>query len=108
MPSLLHLQKDGVLEKHQLEGNDPSTRSFNRTVVIARIAKLYVASTIYEDLKVQSGSHSTVIAAISDLVHRLSEFGFTNMRTRLNFRGKAYLAEKKPWVDHYPTDTAQS
>ncbi|HIN33848.1 MAG TPA: hypothetical protein EYN18_03435 [Nitrospirales bacterium] len=102
MPSLLHLQKEGVLEKHQLEGNDPSTRSFNRTVVIARTAKRYVASTIYEDLKVQSDPHSTVAAAIADLVHQLHGFGFTNMRTRLNFRGKRYLAEKEPWVDHQP------
>ena len=75
MPSLLHLQKEGVLEKHQLEGNDPSTRSFNRTVVIARTAKRYIASTIYEDLKVQSDPHSTVAAAIENLVHRLHEFG---------------------------------
>lgn len=103
MPSLLHLQKEGVLEKHQLEGNDPSTRSFNRTVVIARIAKRYVASIIYEDLKVQSDPLSTIAAAIADLVHRLREFGFTNMRTRVNFRGKRYLAEKEPWVDHQPT-----
>ncbi len=103
MPSLLHLQKEGVLEKHQLEGNDPSTRSFNRTVVIARTAKRYVASIIYEDLKVQSDPLSTVSAAIADLVHRLREFGFTNMRTRVNFRGKRYLAEKEPWVDHQPT-----
>ena len=103
MPSLLHLQKEGVLEKHQLEGNDPSTRSFNRTVVIARIAKRYVASIIYEDLKVQSDPLSTIAAAMADLVHRLHEFGFTNMRTRVNFRGKRYLAEKEPWVDHQPT-----
>ena len=103
MPSLLHLQKEGVLEKHQLEGNDPSTRSFNRTVVIARTSKRYVASTIYEDLKVQGDPHSTIAAAVADLVHRLQGFGFTNMRTRLNFRGKRYLAEKEPWVDHQPT-----
>ena len=102
MPSLLHLQKEGVLEKHQLEGNDPSTRSFNRTVVIARTAKRYVASTIYEDLKVQSDPHSTVTAAIVNLVHQLHGFGFVNMRTRLNFRGKSYLAEKEPWIDHQP------
>lgn len=102
MPSLLHLQKEGVLEKHQLEGNDPSTRSFNRTVVIARLAKRYVASIIYEDLKVQSDPHSTIAAAMADVVHRLREFGFTNMRTRVNFRGKRYLAEKEQWVDHQP------
>ncbi len=103
MPSLLHLHKEGVLEKHQLEGNDPSTRSFSRTVVIARMAKRYVASTIYEDLKVNSEPHSTVSAAIENLVNQLRKFGFTNMRTRLNFRGKRYFAEKEPWVDHLPT-----
>ena len=102
MSSLLHLRKEGIIEKHQLEGNDPSARSFNRTVVIARAAKRYVASTIYEDLKVQSDPHSTVAAAIEDLVGQLHGFGFTSMRTRLNFRGKHYLAEKEPWVNHQP------
>jgi hypothetical protein len=38
------------------------------------------------------------------LVDKLRELGFRRMRTRPNFKGKRYLAEKETWVD-YP-DTA--
>ena len=37
---------------------------------------------------------------LTALVDRLRSLGFRRMRTRLNFRGKRYLAEKETWIDY--------
>jgi len=34
------------------------------------------------------------------VVEKLQQLGFTKMRTRPNFRGQRYLAEKETWVDY--------
>jgi len=56
-------------------------------------------------LTVEGQTHSTVGAAVRSVVDKLREFGFRRMRTRPNFKGRRYLAEKETWID-YP-DTSQ-
>ncbi len=89
-----------IVEKHQLEGTDPSARSFNRVVVVKHVNRGYTASMMYEALVTESGIDQTVGGAIKDIVDKLQHLGFTQMRTRLNFKGQKYLAEKESWVEY--------
>lgn len=93
-------QKDGVVERHQIEGNDPSDRYFSRAVLVSRVAQGYVSKVTYEALTVEGPSCSTISGAVSSVVGKLRELGFRRMRTRPNFRGKRYLAEKETWVEY--------
>jgi hypothetical protein len=38
--------------------------------------------------------------AVKELIEKLQDFGFTRLRTRPNFKGNRYLAEKETWVDY--------
>lgn len=96
----LLFKKEGLIEKHQIEGVDPSERYFNRAVLVNRTPTGYAAKVMYEAFTVEGQSHSTIAAAVSDVVSRLRGFGFTKMRTRANFKGTKYLAEKETWVEY--------
>src|SRR5215216_2210202 len=78
-------KRDGLVEKHQLEGVDPSDRYFNRAVLVNRTSSGYAAKVMYEALTVEGGSHSTIEAAVKELVQKIQELGFTRMRSRANF-----------------------
>jgi len=49
----LLFKKDGLIEKHQVEGVDPSDRYFNRTVLVNRTPSGYAAKVMYEALTVE-------------------------------------------------------
>jgi len=55
---------------------------------------------MYEALNLQSQVYRTVQETLKDITGQLRELGFTTMRTRLNFKGQTYLAEKETWVDY--------
>src|SRR5688572_14682734 len=93
-------KRDGLVEKHQLEGVDPSDRYFNRTVLVNRTPSGYAAKVMYEALTVEGHSHPTITAAVQELIEAMQKFGFSKMRTRANFKGTKYLAEKETWVDY--------
>jgi len=92
--------RNAVVEKHQLEGMDPSDRYFNRMISITRVERGYSGTVMYEALTVQSQVYRTVSEVLKDITDQLRELGFTKMRTRLNFKGQKYLAEKETWVDY--------
>lgn len=96
----LLFKKEGLVEKHQVEGVDPSDRYFNRVILVNRTSAGYSTKVMYEALIVESRSHSTIIAAVKELVEKLQDFGFTRLRTRPNFKGTRYLAEKETWIDY--------
>ncbi|MDH5739205.1 MAG: hypothetical protein OEY77_02645 [Nitrospira sp.] len=96
----LMFKKEGLVEKHQVEGADPSDRYFNRAILVSRTTAGYAAKVMYEALVVESRSHSTIAAAVKELVEKLQESGFSRLRTRTNFRGTRYLAEKETWIDY--------
>jgi hypothetical protein len=96
----LMFKREGLVEKHQIEGVDPSDRYFNRAILVNRTASGYAATVMYEALTVESRSHSTITSAVKELVDKLQEFGFSRMRTRANFKGTRYLAEKETWTDY--------
>jgi hypothetical protein len=93
-------KRDGLVEKHQLEGVDPSDRYFNRAVLVNRTSSGYSARMMYEALTVEGQSHPTVAAAIVELVEKLQSLGFSRLRTRANFKGTKYLAEKETWIEY--------
>lgn len=92
--------RNAVVEKHQLEGMDPSDRYFNRMISVKRVDRGYSAKVMYEALERESGVHPTVSEAINEIVGMFRDLGFTEMRTRLNFKGQKYLAEKESWVEY--------
>jgi hypothetical protein len=96
----LMLKKEGLVEKHQLEGVDPSERYFNRAILVNRTPSGYSAKVMYEAFTVEGHTHPTIAAAVKELVEKLQGFGFSRMRTRTNFKGTKYLAEKETWVEY--------
>jgi hypothetical protein len=96
----LLFKKEGLIEKHQVEGVDPSDRYFNRTVLVNRTPSGYSAKVMYEALTVEGHSHPTIAAAVQELIELMQGLGFTKLRTRANFKGVKYLAEKETWIDY--------
>ena len=92
--------RNAVVEKHQLEGMDPSDRYFNRTIAVKRVNRGYSAKVMYEALERESGVHPMVSGTLNELVGLFRDLGFTEMRTRINFKGEKYLAEKESWVTY--------
>lgn len=74
----LLFKKEGLVEKHQVEGVDPSDRYFNRAILVNRTSAGYSTKVMYEALVVESRAHSTIIAAVKELVEKLQDFGFTS------------------------------
>lgn len=103
----LTFKKEGLIEKHQLEGVDPSDRYFNRAILVHRSSAGYTAKVSYEGFTVESSSHPTIAGAVKEIVHKLQTLGFSRLRTRVNFRGTRYLAEKETWID-YPDEPPPS
>ncbi len=92
--------RNAVVERHQLEGMDPSARYFNRTISVKRVDRGYSGKVMYEDLERESGVFPTVSEALTEVVKMFHDLGFIEMRTRLNFKGQKYLAEKESWVEY--------
>lgn len=88
------------IEIHQLEGLDTRRRVFNRNVEITRTDSGYVGTIPYEGETYSSDPRPTIKEALNDLVQRLVGKGFSELRSRVNFRGKRYLAEREPWVQY--------
>jgi hypothetical protein len=55
---------------------------------------------MYEALNVEGHSHPTITAAVEELIEEMQRFGFSKLRSRANFKGTKYLAEKETWVDY--------
>lgn len=87
-----------VFEIHHAEGFDPTGRMFNRNIRIDVDENGYIGHFAYEGFTVQSSEYPTVEEVLNDITRRLQKKGFTDLRTRLNFREDRYLAEREPWV----------
>lgn len=93
-----------IIEIHQLEGQDDRDRVFNRRIEVHRSDKGYRAMFHYEGLTLESEPKRTVSDCLIELVGRLQEIGFHRLRSKLNFRGQRYLAEREPWFDYPDPD----
>ena len=54
----LLFKKEGLIERHQVEGMDPSDRSFNRAVLVNRVAAGYAGKVTYEAFAVEGSRPS--------------------------------------------------
>ena len=88
------------VEIHQVEGFDPNRRMFNRNAEIIRSGKGYYAAMNYEGQQVQGVIFNTIEKAMQDLISNLQAKGFSKLRSRVNFKGQRYLAEREPWIDY--------
>lgn len=96
----LTFKKEGLVERHQVEGTDPSARYFSRSIQVFRTPQAYQGKVFYEALTVDGQSCNTIAGAVKSVVEKLLDLGFNRLRTRPNFKGKRYLAEKETWVDY--------
>ena len=64
----LLFKKEGLIERHQVEGIDPSDRYFNRAVLVSRVAAGYTGKVTYEAYAVEGSAHSTTGAAVKAVV----------------------------------------
>lgn len=55
----LRFKHEGLIERYQMEGMDPSDRSFNRTVFVNRMGGGYVGKVIYEAFVVEGAAQPT-------------------------------------------------
>ena len=79
---------------------DEAAVLLSRIVLITRTATGYTAKVQYESVIAETPSLPTIAEALRHVAGQLQKIGFMRLRTRLNFRGKKYYAEKEPWVDY--------
>lgn len=91
---------DQSCEKYQLAGVDNRERGFNRTVELRRDSNAYRATLYYEKIQVRGEAADNSVAALHSLVHRLHASGYSQLRTRLSFRGEDYLGSEEPWIEY--------
>jgi hypothetical protein len=94
-----------IVEKHQVAGLDEKERGFNRQIDVEQIDDGYRVIMRYEQTLVETGACETAVHAVDELVRVLRDRGYTQLRSRLNFKGAAYLGTLEPWIE-YPDPNA--
>ncbi|MFQ5780057.1 MAG: hypothetical protein ACE5HN_04635 [Nitrospiria bacterium] len=89
-----------VYEVHQIEGFDPLKRMFNRDIAVEVDENGYTGHFSFEGFKVQSSEYPTVEEVLKDIIKKIQKKGFTELRSRVNFRDDRYLAEREPWINY--------
>ena len=85
---------------YQLAGLDDHGRGFNRQVEIKVLDGTFQAAFRYERFLMETEPQSTEQAAVAMLINQLQERGYTQLRSRLQFQGEAYLGNQELWVEH--------
>lgn len=94
-----------IVEKHQVAGLDEKERGFNRQIDVERIDGGYRAVLRYEQTVVETAACDTSLQTVHELIRILRDRRFTQLRSRLNFKGAAYLGTQEPWIE-YPDPNA--
>ena len=89
-----------IVEKHQVAGLDEKERGFNRQIDVERIDGGYRASLRYEQTLVETSACETPVQTVDELVRRLQDRGYAQLRSRLKFKGEAYLGTQEPWIEY--------
>lgn len=93
-----------VLEQYQVAGFDERERGFNRQIDMERVDGGIRAVLRYEKTLVETRPCETSPAALDELIRLLRERGYSQLRSRLNFRGGTYLGNQEPWVEYPDPD----
>jgi hypothetical protein len=93
-----------VIEKYQIAGLDERERGFSRLSEMERLDNAYHAVLRYETTLVRTDGCETPEHALDQLIRRLRERGYTQLKSRLNFRGDRYLGSQEPWIEYPDPD----
>lgn len=93
-----------IVEMHQVAGLDERARGFNRQIDLERVEDGYRAILRYEQTRVQTEVCDTTTHTLNELIRLLRERGYTQLRSRLNFRGATYLGSQESWVEYPDPD----
>jgi hypothetical protein len=92
--------KTETAEKYQIAGLDERERGFNRLAELERIEGRYRACWHYERAVVITAAYETASDALDELIRLLQARGYTQLRTRVCFRGESYLGTQELWIEH--------
>jgi hypothetical protein len=93
-------QESSKKNTYQLSGVDDHERGFTRQVEVSSNQSLFHAVLHYEKLKVAGAPCIDEDAALRELIQRLQDQGYTQLRTQLIFRETHYLGSQEMWVDY--------
>ncbi len=91
---------DSPTNTYQIAGLDDLGRGFNRQVEMKVSNETVQAVFRYERFLVETEPQATEQTAITLLVNHLQDQGYTQLRSRLQFRGEAYLGNQELWEEH--------
>ena len=89
-----------VVEKHQLAGLDAQERGFNRVVELDRNGGTYRAILRYETVQIDADGCATEAEALQELIRRLHDRGYAQLRSQMSFRGTTYCGSREPWIEY--------
>jgi len=85
---------------YEIAGLDDLERGFNRQVEMNHLEGHYQANFRYEKLLLSANSQVTEAEALLNLIAQLHKKGYTQLRSRLHFRGDTYLGNQELWEEH--------
>jgi hypothetical protein len=89
-----------IVEKHQVAGSDDRDRGFNRLTDIDLAEGGYRASLQYENTIIATDRRGTQVEALAELIRLLHDRGYSQLRSRVAFRGSTYLGSQEIWIEY--------
>ena len=96
---------DSPTNTYQIAGLDDLGRGFNRQVEMKISNETFQAVFRYERFLLETEPQVTEPAAIAKLITQLQDRGYTQLRSRLQFQGEAYLGNQELWEEHPDPET---
>lgn len=91
---------DSPTNTYQIAGLDDLGRGFNRQVEMKVSNGTFQAVFRYERFLLETEPQATEQAAVAVLINQLQNRDYTQLRSRLQFRGQAYLGNQELWEEH--------
>ena len=91
---------DSPTNTYQFTGLDDLGRGFNRQLEMQIVDGAVQAVFRYERFLVETEPQATEQAAVAVLINELQDRGYTQLRSRLQFRGETYLGNQELWQEH--------
>ena len=92
------------MNKYQIAGYDNLERGFSRDIEIHNRNGEFFAIFQYEKFLLKAEPQPSEQAALATLITQLHERGYSQLRSRIHFRGEHYLGNQEIWEDHPDPD----
>ena len=92
---------DSPTNTYQIAGLDDLGRGFNRQVEMKVSNGTFQAVFRYERFLLETEPQTIEKASVALLIAQLHDRGYTQLRSRLQFRGETYLGNQELW-EEYP------